>query len=280
MPSNEAQIDESDLDGLARACARRFPTAESQRPFARAVGLDADPTEMDDASATWEQMLRAAQARGRLVDLARALARAAPGDENLVALARALGVAAAPSTRSPSPLVLGLLGMVLVVGAVLAWDHGQGEETSAATSTTTPASRSTVTSTAPASTATSTETPAEAPAEAPTSTTTSTAPGTVPAQAKEPAQAKQPAPAVATRPAGRSACSGYFYAGRSSPGDAGDTITLGRDARVRADYPRAANGHNAAAPERCVLTRGTVIALSRAPIDASNGHYWVPVGDP
>ncbi|MBM4369344.1 MAG: hypothetical protein FJ102_24235, partial [Deltaproteobacteria bacterium] len=57
MPSNEAQLDESDLDGLARACARRFPTAEAQRPFARAAGLDADPTDVGDAHATWAKML-------------------------------------------------------------------------------------------------------------------------------------------------------------------------------------------------------------------------------
>ncbi|MBM4369703.1 MAG: hypothetical protein FJ102_26065 [Deltaproteobacteria bacterium] len=218
-------------------------------------------------------------------------------------LARALGVAAAPSTRSPSPLVLGMVGAVLVGGAVVAWGLGRGDEGAAATSTS--VSTGTATSTATATSTSAGTATAEAPAtstatsEATTSasaapaTSTATSAGTATstatseattsasaAPAAVPAPAKEGAPAAAARTASRSPCSGYYYAGRSSPGGAGDTITLGRDARVRADYPRADNGHNAAAPERCVLARGTVIVLSRAPIDASNGHYWVPVGEP
>jgi hypothetical protein len=73
---------------------------------------------------------------------------------------------------------------------------------------------------------------------------------------------------------------GYWYAGQSSPGAQGETITLDRDARVRADYPRRENHHDAASPERCVLARGTRFVLTRAPIDASNGHWWVPVVAP
>jgi hypothetical protein len=70
---------------------------------------------------------------------------------------------------------------------------------------------------------------------------------------------------------------GYWYAGRDNPGAAGASYTLDRDARVRADYPRSENRHNAAAPERCVLPRGATIVLRAAPIEASRGYWWVPL---
>ena len=70
---------------------------------------------------------------------------------------------------------------------------------------------------------------------------------------------------------------GYWYAGTKDPGPQGGSLTLDRDARVRADYPRAENHHNAATPERCVLARGTRFSLTAAPIEVSRGHWWVPV---
>jgi hypothetical protein len=49
-----------------------------------------------------------------------------------------------------------------------------------------------------------------------------------------------------------------------------------RGARVRADYPRAENGHSVDAEVRCTLAAGTRVTLSRAPI-ATSGHWWVPL---
>ncbi len=306
-------LDDADIEGLARACARRFPGIEGQRPFAQAVGLGPDRTDVGDDVAGWSSLIRAAQSRGQLPVLARALHRAAPGDEILVALSRALGVAAAPPpTRFPVAM-LGAVGAVLVLGAGVVWftNHGDGAppvaagEAGAVAVAAQPgavaaqpgavAAPSTPPPAAAASARPTEAQPASAPAEPSTTPATPVPPGAATPAAGAPVARATTAEATtaeatspkATSPAPmptRVGCKGspgqvvgYYYAGTTSPGSAGSTITLPRDARVRAEYPNAANGHDAKTPERCVLPRGTQLRLVQDPVDASNGHYWVPV---
>jgi hypothetical protein len=66
---------------------------------------------------------------------------------------------------------------------------------------------------------------------------------------------------------------GYWYAGVESPGA---EYRLPTDARVRADYPRRANGHETRAREQCVLPRGTTVRPQNPPIHGDGDRWWVP----
>jgi hypothetical protein len=70
---------------------------------------------------------------------------------------------------------------------------------------------------------------------------------------------------------------GYWYAGSTAPGQAGQTITMRQGANVRADYPDVHNGYNARAPMTCALKAGDRLTLSRDPIAVPGGAFWVPV---
>lgn len=260
-------LDPDDLASLAKACARRFRSPDAMRRYADLAGLPKDRTAQGDVEAEWASILGNADAQGSLGPLTAALAKDAPSDETLQALARTLGVLTAPPPRAlPVPmLAVGGAGVLLVAG--MGWmllGRGPGGEA---------APKPVVTVAAPAAPVAEAAPP---PAEA--------APPPVEAPAAEAVVAPAAAPPAAkpTRLAG--GCTGgapgvvvgYWYAGREKPGEQGATITLGRDARVRAEYPSAANHHNAAAPERCVLSRGTTVVLHQAPVEASRGYWWVP----
>jgi len=72
---------------------------------------------------------------------------------------------------------------------------------------------------------------------------------------------------------------GYFYAGRHSPGNPGDTHVAARSVNVRVAYPSEANGWDKGARIHCVLRPGDQVTLSAQPIELPGGHYWVPVYD-
>ena len=282
-------LDDADLADLARTCARRFPRTDDQRLIAEEAGVAAENTDVGDPELAWSSLIRTAQRDGKLGRLAAVLARSAPGDSSLVAVAKALGDVVRPPSKVPAmTFALAGLGLVLLVGAAGAFAMFGGSDVdnvpadAAQSPVVTKATVPPVAVAEPANASGSaaltpvTGTPdaaSGAPAAAPP-----TEAATTPAK---PAQNPKSEP-LATRP--RSSCNGpagevvgYWYAGTASPGSLGETITLGRDARVRADYPRQANGHNAATQEVCVLTRGTQMKLLAAPIDASKGHWWVPV---
>jgi hypothetical protein len=247
------QLDASEIHDLAAFCARRFPSGAQRSELARVAGLTLETTDQGDAQGDWARLLELAQGRGALDRLAGALADAAPNDENL----RAATALLRPRPTSGRFLVAGtaagaLVGLGILV--VLAW----------------PAP-----TVVPVAQAAAVPEPAVAPPEAVV-------------EVAAPAPAAPEAVAVPPPKEKKSGCKGevgevvgYWYAGTRSPGAVGETITLPRDARVRADYPRAENGNDPRKPERCALKRGATITLSHAPIDASNGHYWVPyaVGD-
>lgn len=293
-------LDDADLTDLARTCARRFPRTDDQRLIAAEAGIAADHTDIGDAEVAWSQLLNTARRDGKLGKLAGVLARSAPGDASLVAVAKALGdVVRPPGPKIPSvALALAGLGLVLVLGAggaaAMWWGGGQTSPQSDDATTVTAVKQAVNTAIVPGlppepapaiDIATGSPT---MPAQVPVAMVdTPEPPASVPPRAETAAVVKPAAaqPSTTPAPTGRvGTCSGkpgevlgYWYAGTTSPGTLGQTITLSRDARVRAEYPRAENGHNAASREVCVLTRGTKMTLSAAPIDASRGHWWVPV---
>jgi len=285
-------IDAEDLRGFARACARRFPAADDQRQFAAEVGVSGDFTTPGDPELSWAGILERAERQGRLAKLAGALAKAAPGDETFAAMARALGVLAAPAGPPVATLAAAGFGALLLVGGAVAWFAG-----GPAADVPLPGGRAAPPAAAgkhdepPIAPAAASAAPPEAPPPAPA---VEAAPPAVAAPAAEAAPAREAAPvreaaparaapAAASRlpvgctgaPAGEVV--GYWYFGTASPGAQGSTITLSRDARVRADYPRRENHHDASAPERCVLTRGSRFTMTLAPMEVSRGHWWIPV---
>ena len=249
------QLDASEIHDLAAFCARRFPSGLQRAQLAARAGLALETTDQGDAEGDWARLLELAQGRGALDRLAGALADAAPNDENLRAATTLLRPVRARRTGrllAAGGLVGGLGGVVVL--AVLAWPA----------QVVVPPARASVVATPPI-----------------------VEPEPVAEVAPPPVPAPEAAPAP-TPPARKGGCKGevgqvvgYWYAGTRAPGAVGETITLPRDARVRADYPRAENGNDPRTPERCALKRGASVTLSHAPIDASNGHYWVPyaVGD-
>ena len=70
---------------------------------------------------------------------------------------------------------------------------------------------------------------------------------------------------------------GYWYAGRESPGQKGDKITVPRDLNVREDYPDKHNDYNRRAPIRCTLGVGKPLVLTADPIAVPGDAYWVPL---
>lgn len=257
-------LDPDDLANLATACARRFSSREAVQRFATLAGLPPDRTAIGDVEADWAFILTHADQQGSLGRLAAALAAAAPRDETLQAVARTLGaLTAPPAPRIPAPLLaVGGGGILLVAG--MAWmmaGRGGGEAPPAAK----PAAL------------------AEAPIEAAPAPAVPPPVEAVPVEAA-PVEAAPVEAAPAKLGPGCAGASGsvvgYWYAGRDKPGEQGATITLDRDARVRADFPRQENHHNATAPERCVLSRGARVVLTQAPIEASKGYWWVPLVAP
>jgi hypothetical protein len=199
-------------------------------------------------------------------------------------------VLAAPARSRALPLVGAgaALGLLLVGGAIWALVGGgpSAEAPPSKPATATAPATPTPAPTPPASDAEAAPAPAAAEAASdPAPPAAVEAPPPAP-EPPDPAPAA-PAPAVAKAAATRlgGGCAGaqpgevvgYWYAGTENPGAAGSTITLTRDARVRADYPRKENRHDSSAPERCVLSRGSRVTLHAAPIEASRGYWWVPL---
>lgn len=272
-------LDPDDLRGLARACAKRFPSAEAQRRYAALAGLPTDRTVPGDADAAWEVIFQAADERGSLAKLAASLVKDAPQDENFVALARTLGAATAPERSSRAPMVMGAVGLVLLLGAGWAFFGGDAPRTPEPP----PAAveGAPVAGTPVAAEPVVVEPVVVEPVAAEPPTAPPSAPEPVVA-AQHPVEPAAKAPTASRLPVGCTGAPageivGYWYAGEKKPGEQGETITLDRDARVRVDYPRRGNHNNFRTQERCVLRRGTRVKLELAPIDASMGRWWVPV---
>jgi len=278
------QLDAGDRKELAAFLAKRFPGVDERAQLAARAQLDAHP---GDAIEAWTHLLEEAQREHAMARLGQVLAAAAPSDRNLQEAVRLLTPARSMGRLGP------IVAAAIVVVGVGGWALWPAPEVSArsealAVATPSPAPPAAPTSaTAPAAPSPAAPTPAETP-EPPA---TAPPPAAAAAPAAEPAPAPTaPTPALAavgapTRVIGcdglGSGVVGWWYAGTARPGAVGDVVALPRDARVRAEYPSAANGHDARTPERCVLPNGTRVRLSSAPVNPSGEHWWVPyaVGD-
>ncbi len=290
------RLDATELQELAGFFAKRFPNAADRARFCKAAGVDVDATDHGDAIHSWETVLSAAQNASRLATLAAVVAAAAPQDENLQAAARELAPKKAAGIRMPAValaagcvLLFGIglgvamrvLGDGVVPPAPVTANVSDTREVAAAPTEVSPVAPDAAAERAPVVAEVAPVAPADVePADAVLATAPVRAPA-VPV-ASSPSAARPPGSPDRARCSGSPGdVVGYWYAGASTPGTQGTTITLTRDARVRADYPHAENRHNARAAERCVLKAGMRVALSQAPIDASRGHWWVPyaIGD-
>ncbi|MCK6503284.1 effector-associated domain EAD1-containing protein [Myxococcota bacterium] len=272
-----------EANDLARFFARRFPDRVAVDELVRQAGISLDDTLAGDQLAVWSTVIVEAQAQGRLRRLARAAAKSDVGDTNLQEVCTLLG----QDEARIQPMALGaggLLVLALVIGVGAWWTRG-GEQTAPAApeveAAPVEAAAVTAVEASPAEPAPAAAPPAElAPAAAPPAE-----PASVEAPAARPADAAV-APADATPAAGAGAgrCTGtpgqvvgYWYAGSTAPGRAGQTITMRSGANVRADYPDVHNGYNARAPMTCALKAGDRLTLSRDPIAVPGGAFWVPV---
>lgn len=248
------ELDAQELQDLAGFLGRRF-SDERARALAAEAGIPVPP------SAGWTAVVTEAARRGRLAGLARVCQAAKPGDPGMAQLASLL-----PAPRRPGRAIAAAAGLAaLVFAAVLIGQRG-GEAAVAAVQ------------------------PQAAPEEAAEDgveiAQAAPAPiGIAPAEAA-PAEATPaaPAPPEASRTQTSGLCRGpvgevlgYFYAGAQAPGAQGQTVTLDRGSRVRADYPDRHNGFNASAALVCVLPAGTRVRLDAAPIAVPGAAVWVPL---
>ncbi len=250
------ELDARELQDLAGFFGRRFPD-RSAAELGLAAGVSLAP------SAGWTSLVAEAARRDRLPQLAAAARAARPGDPNMEELGRILG----PSRRLPRSAVIGAaLGLVVLVAAGFAV-AGRGP-----TSVEAPAVAAVVEA-APVEAAPVEVAPVEAaPVEAaPDEVAPAVSTGTsisASVAASESTGVCRGAPGSIV---------GYFHAGPTAPGQLGETVTISRGARVRADYPDRHNHFNASAPVRCVIPPGSSLRLDAAPIAVPGAAVWVPV---
>lgn len=281
------ELNPQEIAELAEFFARRFPERDAPSSFASELRLSLGN------ALTWQELVEAAHARGRLRALARAAVQRRPDDPNLRELERTLVV----PKSSGRAWIVGL-GLAAVIGAGLLMKLGD----SSAPGGSDPPAPSATPSATPRPQPTAPATPNEPPPGAQSAAETPVAPPAVPANVPaavpatvppaEPAGVPSPepkveaaaeAPAVPGKtiegrcggPAGERV--GYWYAGKRPPGAQGELITLSTGANVRTDYPRRDNRWRYNFPAVCSLEAGDKVRLSAAPIRVDGGDYWVPL---
>lgn len=283
-----------ELTELAGFFAKRFPRAADLRSIAADAGLEPGRDPMASAADAWTALLHAADSGGRMRLLAHAAARRGPDDANLMSVCQVI-----TGTRSPGrariwdhprggAALAGAAVAVLAASAFVAFRSPGAEPTAPTSLIDAPVAEPSVAA-APAA-----DTPADGlvAIEAPTTATGGPKPWkagnpldavrTVPATPPEAAPAKA---TVAPDPANHSGrCTlegggivGYWYAGRSAPAAAGDTLVMPNSVNVRTDYPDTHNGFDARTALRCTLAEGDRIRLTADPIAVPGGAFWVPL---
>ncbi|MDP2306678.1 MAG: hypothetical protein Q8P18_11705 [Pseudomonadota bacterium] len=260
------ELDDATRDELAGFFARRFPSAEARVRLARTAGLVLEPVDAGGtALAAWIALLARADQRGALALLADAACAAAPDDKNLAEARKLLrGAPTRPAGGGGRAVILlGAALVLLIVGAGATgavWMMGEGDEVEVEVTA-------------------AKEPPVKRPVAA----------------VAEPVAAVEPPPVVEAHPAalaptriprrtGATSCEGtpgeivgWWYAGTTSPGAQGATISLPSSVNVRDDYPRRDNGYALRGRVLCSLSVGTSQRLSNAPVDIGQGQWWVPL---
>ncbi len=70
---------------------------------------------------------------------------------------------------------------------------------------------------------------------------------------------------------------GYWYAGSTPPGLAGEVVSIDKMVNVRIDYPDRHNDFDSRSHIECLLNAGDRVRLSAAPIAVPGGRYWIPL---
>lgn len=259
------RLDPAILEELAAFYARRLP--EGADAIAKQCGLPAPGGTGVDA---WRALLTAADSRVHKV--ANAVARALPADENAQQAAKDL----APNrTWAVGAAVAASLAVLLVIGIVASSSSAQAEIAPPAAP---PAAPLTMTA-PPILTAAPLEPVALAPSAVTPETPAPAAPTVPVAQIAAPESPTLASLAPSTK-VPRSGCHasggatvGWWYAGTSAPGSAGETITLKRGANVRASAPSAENHWRLGAPVGCGLEAGDRVTLGE--VRTIPGGVWV-----
>lgn len=267
------RLDPAILEELAAFYARRLP--DGAGAIAKQCGLPAPGGAGVDA---WRALLTAADTR--LHKVANAVARALPADENAQQAAKDL----APNrTWAVGAAVAASLAVLLVIGIVASSGSAQAEiAPPAAPLAVAPAIR-TPAPIQPVALAPSTVTPGTTAPPAPTVPIAAQVPASEsPTLASLAPVAESPtlASLAPSTKVPRSGCHaaggatvGWWYAGTSAPGSAGETITLKRGANVRASAPSAENHWRLGAPVGCGLEAGDRVTLGE--VRAIPGGVWV-----
>ncbi len=258
------RLDPAILEELAAFYTRRLP--DDAGAIAQRCGM---PRPDGTGENAWRALLLAAESQGRVHTIASAVARALPADENAQRAAQDL------APNRPWAVAAAVAACVVVLLAVgIAASSGTAQAENAPS----PAPQARVE--VPEATAVAAPVAAQ-PATAPVVESAATAP---PAPAAIEAPAPQRPHAVASLAPStkvpRFGCHadpgstvGWWYAGQSAPGQAGQTITLTRGANVRAGAPSAESHWRLAPPVGCGLEAGDRITLGE--VREIPGGVWV-----
>lgn len=230
-------LTDRDLAELARFLGRRLDVRLDETP------PPASEREAADRAAAWSTALHEARTAGTLSALMLRIARRHPNDANLVAAA---SLVTDPGHGSDGPLVLALLGAAVGSAAIAAaallavgWMVVHGVDLSGE----------------------HTDVPVLA----------AIGPGAVDA----PVRIERPVPTGrCTRPDGGQV--GWWDAGRTFPGEAGQIVRIDGKHNVRDEYPHRGNRWATGTRIRCLLQPGDAVRLGE-PVEVDGGRWWVPL---
>lgn len=243
------RFDAATLEELSVFYARRLPDGAAE--VARATGL---PPPGATGVQAWRDLIASGERTGKTYAVAKRVSGLLPGDENALEAARSLAPAGG-SRWMVGVAAAAALALAVGTAAVMSSGTAQADVKPAA-----PAAAP-----APAKLASPTAVVQEVAAPAPFAPPVTSRPTTLAASV---ATAQLPS---ACRGAGTI---GWWYAGATAPGHAGETITMRRGATVRTGAPSAAHGWRMEPTVPCGLKAGDVITLGELR-PMPGGELWV-----
>ena len=280
------ELQTHDLRELAEFFAKRFPRSNDRRLLVDQLRLPHRETDAAPPIQSWMSLLEVARDRRALTRLGVAAQRLRPYDENLASMTELLQ----RSEGGLGPGKLQMAGMamaaLLAIGSTWAAVHSLSTDETNRDSTDEHASAEIEVELD--------EVPTLAPAPETETTVhiTESLETTEVVAAAVPPPVVERTPAIQTKPVSVEAdpanhngrCTipddgvvGYWYAGESAPGAAGEVVVVPHSVNVRADYPDRHNSYDARAAIRCQLASGDRIQLTAEPILVPGDRYWVPL---
>lgn len=296
------ELDPTSLADLTAFFAKRFPTPAERGTIKRAAGVQCSEAKDTRPDVAWGRLLTRAQELSATHRVADAAAALRPDDDNLQAAAAFLAGRPwppRPASAWPVQQAAALAGLLAIAGGAWAMSTTRATARQDAPSVV----ASSVETNAPVDPAPVDEQPEVEPqdtvqqslsnAEPPAETTPEPPAAADPQPVEAPqAAAPEPAPTPKVHPTPHKPAPatevpgcrtdadtlvGYWYAGGTAPGAAGDVVTLSQAMNVRADYPDKHNHYNRRAPVRCALAEGARVRLKVDPVAVPGNAYWVPL---